>query len=330
MLARILVLAFAFSLLIQPAPAGAQGTQPAPSGQGQGARPQSQGNPVDAQRAAHRPGVSSMPPEALTAPYSGPGATQLPPNVRTREDIENPANRRALEAAAATARPQLEAARRQTERIARGDRTPPTREENQAIYGNPNGPPSRTVPNAPPPRAETDNPVAETAYNLLSFIRALPESRFLPAPADAAPDPSPEAQAYGTCNNYAWLWDSYDYQWGSQFFYAEGLQICGVVAPSDIRSMHMGTALFKCSWYFSWFNFCMNPQHYDELLPVDSQGAGSNVQWGRLKTYYPWQTGAYFLRVFTYVEYWQGGWTNNQADSAGFVVFGGCPSYGCS
>lgn len=325
MIFLVLVMALVFGTT--PPAARAQGQPPgAPPGTPVAQGQQRQGNPVDAQRANHRPGSSSMPPEMMNLPYNGPGAVQLPPNIRTREDIENPANRRVLEAAAAEARPRQEAARRVQDRVARGERTPPTQAEHQAMYGN--GTPVQPPPQPPAPRPRSDNPV----YNLLGFISALPDSHFLSAPG-TAPDPTPEAapdaQAYGTCNNYAWLWDSYDYQWGAQFFYAEGLQICGVVNVSDIKSMHMGTALFKCSWYFSWFNYCMAPQHYDELLPVDSQGAGSNVQWGRLKTYYPWVSGAYYLKIYTYVEYWQGGWTNNQADSAGFVTFN-CPGYGCS
>lgn len=312
MIARILALAFAFSLLIQPAPASAQGAPNAPQGQAPGR------DPRDVQR-ANQQRTSSLPPEILALPYNGPGATQLPPNIRTRADIENPANRGALEAAAAAARPRLEAGRRLTERVASGDRTLPTPEETRTITNPPAGPP----PN-PAPRPRAERPI----YNLLSLVERLADSRFLPAP-DAEPAASPDEQAYGTCGTYSWLWDSYDYQWGAKFFYAEGLQHCGVVNAADIRSMSMSTHLFRCGWYFSWFNYCLGPQFYDELLPADYQGPGINYQWGRIKTYYPWQSGAYFLRVYTYAEYWNTGWTSNSADSPGFNTYN-CPGSGCS
>jgi hypothetical protein len=307
-----------FLALVLSAPlVGAQGV---PGGPVPGLHPPSQGPRHPEGSPGQPPGPQQppawLPPDVLHAPYNGP-STRLPPGV----NIPVPRNQEEARAIEAQYRPQLEQAaaqaragdqiaRQMSQRVARGDRSPPTPAETQAVAGQYS--PNRPAP-ARPPRPRSQGP-AEHVLNLLGFrdVAATPE-----AEPDAVPDADPSAQtALNACAVYPLFWEGFDEQWQEDIFYAQSYHFCNYIELYRIDRMEVSQHLYRCSWYWVYFNYCHLPQYRGSFYPYCEQYGAHSFQICGPQVWYPENIGAgYFTRVWANLTTTEGLFGTTSRDS---------------
>ncbi len=250
---------------------------------------------------------ASLPPEVRNAPYNGPGM-HLPAGItlrvpRDRSDAERvlaelaPQDQTRLQQAAEQNRQRRAAAQAMAQRARGGDRSLPTQAE-QSTLGHGYSPTQQRA--VPPRRSETP---LNQAMNLLGF-RGL-DSTPTEGP-DADPSLQPDTQsAQGACAVYALFYQDFDQELHSDLLVAQSLNTCGYGITTGQLPLykidHLETShhAYRCSWYFSWMDFCLAPIYWVSFFPYcELYGAHAYMWCGPQGWVVPDQPAGYFIRAF--------------------------------
>ena len=235
-----------------------------------------------------------IPPEQLNAPYHG-ASTHLPPGV----NIPIPRNqdearqieaqyRPQLQQAAEAARAAAAAERRMAERVRRGDRSLPTAAE-RGLGTSYSPTQQRTLP---PRRGST--PIEQAMHLLdVSGSGTPPEAQ-----PDAAPDADPSEQSVqNACAVYALLYLDHDPAEHADILWAQTLNICAYIELYRIDRLEVNQHLYRCSWYFTAFDFCLAPVYFLSFLPYCELYGAHQYLWCGPQGWYPPDAAAgYFVR----------------------------------
>ncbi len=257
-----------------------------------------------------QPWPSNIPTAIRDAPYNGP-SPKAPANIRTAQDAQTPAGQAAMQAAAGQSR--AAAARGLGQRALSGDRTLP--QSGGRSYG--------LTQRVTPPARPRSGPV-ERVMSLLGFHDAVATPEDQP---DAAPDDEPSLQN-AACAVYAFFNEGYDYTEGYPILNSIALNVCGVIPGGEIAHTEIAMFIYRCGAYFPTWDICLGATYYAPLFPYcEAASSSANWLWCGPRSYYPYQSGGYFMRAYANVTLWTGEFGSEYVDSPN-VGFQCNPGYG--